>query len=234
MKRAQWIVGLVCLYLVIPDACFPWSGKVVEIVRADEIRVMMSNGTTENIRLYGIDSPGEPQPFGREAKLYTTGRVLGKTVEVIPIFRDNINRVIAYVNVDGQSLVEELLRNGMTWWYRKYVPWELGLANLEAEARKAGVGLWADSAPIPPWEFQPVPPSEGAGPTTPFSNSRRRSVREKIISEVGRSRKVIGDEGTVKRRIESLYRPEGVKEPPNLEYLERYKRYFERSRKKHE
>ena len=107
--KAQWIVGLICLYLVIPDACFPWSGKVVEIVRADEIRVMMSNGTTENIRFYGIDSPGEPQPFGREAKLYTTGRVLGNTVEVIPIFRDNVNRIVAYVNVDGKSLIGEVL-----------------------------------------------------------------------------------------------------------------------------
>ena len=56
----------------------------------------------------------------------------------------------------------------------------------------------------------------------------------KSYREVGPSRKVIGDEGNVKRRIERLYRPEVVKEPPSLEDLERYKRYFERSRKQHE
>jgi len=234
MKRLQWIVGLVCLYLVIPDASFPWSGKVVEVVRADEIRVMMGNGRTENIRLYGIDCPGEPQPFGREAKLYTTRRVLGQIVEVTPIFRDNVDRIIAFVNVNGKSLHEELLREGIAWWYRKYVPWDMRLAALEADARKKGVGLWAGSSPIPPWEFQPVPPSEGAGPATPFSTSIRRSAREKIISEVGPSRKVIGAEGSLKRRIERLYRPEGVQEPPSLEDLERYKCYFEKSIKQHE
>jgi hypothetical protein len=41
----------------------------------------------------------------------------------------------------------------MTWWYRKYVPFETELADLEEEARQAKRGLWAYPSPIPPWQF---------------------------------------------------------------------------------
>ena len=230
MKRVQWIAVLSCLFLLVPNASFPWSGKVVVIVKADQIKVLRDNAKIENVRLYGIVSPGEPQPFGKEAKAYTTKRLSGKTVEVTPILRDNFNRIIGYVKVDGHSFIDELLKNGMTWWYRKYVPWELGLASLEAKARRAGVGLWARPAPVPPWEFRPLGPREGAGPHTPFSLGRRGGVREKIIQEIGPSRKVIRAGGYVKRKIEKLCRPENVGEPFRLEDLEHCIRFLGRSR----
>ena len=39
------------------------------------------------------------------------------------------------------------------WWFRKYSKDET-LARLEAEARQAKRGLWADPKPIPPWEWR--------------------------------------------------------------------------------
>jgi micrococcal nuclease len=200
MKRLN-LALIFFVVLALPDVGLCWTGKVTGVVRADEIKVMKEGGQTENVRLYGIDCPVEPQEFGREAYLYTSQRVLGRTVEVRPLFRDHFDRVIAWVFVDGVNLSNELLKNGLAWWYKKYLPFEKGLERLEQEARKARIGLWSGNSPVPPWEYQPVP---GGGPenlsekTSPF---RRGRVREKIISEIGASKRVIGDAGSVREKL---------------------------------
>jgi micrococcal nuclease len=146
-------LALIILALLSPDLACAWEGKVVAVERADRIQVMKDVAKIETVRLYGIHSPGAPQPFGETARRYMLNRVLGKIVRVDSLIVDPFNRIIAWVYLDGECLNEELLRQGMTWWYRKYVPFETGLAALEEEARKAKVGLWANPSPIPPWEF---------------------------------------------------------------------------------
>ena len=47
-----------------------------------------------------------------------------------------------------------LVRAGLAWWYRQYVPKDTLLAELEAEARATKRGLWSDPAPVPPWEWR--------------------------------------------------------------------------------
>ena len=51
-------------------------------------------------------------------------------------------------------LNEELVRAGMCWWYRRYAPDDGTLAQLEADAKAAKRGLWADADPVPPWEWR--------------------------------------------------------------------------------
>ncbi len=148
-------IALHILMLLVPCFAAAWEGKVIAIERGDQIRVMQDIGKVETVRLYGIDSPGEPQPFGETARLYTHKRILGKTVRVEPIITDSFNRVIAWVYVDGESFNKELLRKGMAWWYRKYLPFEVELADLEEQARNDRIGMWAHPSPIPPWEFHP-------------------------------------------------------------------------------
>src|SRR5262249_1223923 len=55
---------------------------------------------------------------------------------------------------DGQSLGHELVRAGLTWWYRQHEPYDTTLPQLEAEARTTKYGLWADAHPRLPWEWQ--------------------------------------------------------------------------------
>jgi endonuclease YncB( thermonuclease family) len=115
-----------------------WEGKVIEITRADEIKVMKKDLSVESVRLYGIDGPIEPNPFGKEAAAATAKLVLGKIVKVQPLLLpDPWSRTIAWVSLDGESVNEALLKKGIVWWFRKYVPWEKQLAKLEAEAREA-------------------------------------------------------------------------------------------------
>ncbi len=40
------------------------------------------------------------------------------------------------------------------WWYRHYAKGDRDLEAAEKLARSAGRGLWADKAPVPPWEFR--------------------------------------------------------------------------------
>ncbi len=153
----------------------------------------------------------EPQDFGKAAHLYTSRRVLGGVVEVRPLFRDHFDRVIAWVFVDGECLNKELLRKGLAWWYKKYLTFEKELEMLEQEARKARVGLWSGNSPIPPWEYQPLP---GGGPenlSQKTSPIRRGRVREKIISETGASKRVIGDAGSVREKLMGPGEGEGKK-----------------------
>jgi micrococcal nuclease len=55
---------------------------------------------------------------------------------------------------DGTNVNHMLVRDGWCWWYEKYAPENVILAELQRRARRLGLGLWADPAPIPPWEWR--------------------------------------------------------------------------------
>ncbi len=116
---------------------------------------MLHNGKGERIRLHGIDCPEKRQAFGNRAKQFTSGRVFGKTVTVTVMDVDRYGRTVGEVILpDGKVLNHELVRAGLAWWYRKYAPDDGTLAQLEADARAAKRGLWADAEPVPPWEWR--------------------------------------------------------------------------------
>ena len=55
---------------------------------------------------------------------------------------------------DGDNLNQILVKEGMCWWYRKYAPGNTVLEELETDAREKRMGLWAETQPIPPWEWR--------------------------------------------------------------------------------
>ncbi len=69
---------------------------------------------------------------------------------------DRYGRTVALVTVETTLVNQELVRQGLAWVYARYCKrpvcreWE----RLEAEAREARRGLWADPRPVPPWEFR--------------------------------------------------------------------------------
>lgn len=112
-----------------------------------------------------------PQYYGQAAKDYVSQRALGKPVLVQPLpgsiegpwykprIRpyDRYGRIQAFVWVygeDGESLNEELLKKGQAWWYSPFVPFERGFKYLEDGARHNKVGLWTQTNPKPPWQWQ--------------------------------------------------------------------------------
>ena len=146
------VVVSFCLVCILFAADF--TGNVVAVTDGDTISVLHS-GKAERIRLNGIDCPEKAQPYGHKAKEAASALVFGKGVTVQTYGQDKYGRTIGEVILpDGQNVNQELVRAGMCWWYRKYAPGDATLERLETEAREAKRGLWADSHPIPPWEWR--------------------------------------------------------------------------------
>src|SRR5215467_660203 len=136
------------------QAAADFLGSVVSVLDGDTIEVL-HNHHVERIRLNGIDCPEKGQPYGKKAKQAASALVFGKQVTLKTYGLDKYGRTIADVLLpDGTNVNHELVKQGWCWWYRKYAPGNVVLEELERRARGAGLGLWANSAPIPPWEWR--------------------------------------------------------------------------------
>jgi len=147
---------LVTALWILPHPCLAsdFAGQVVGVIDGDTIKVL-HNGREEKVRLLGIDCPEKRQAFGNRAKQAASEFAFRKSVTVMSHGRDRYKRTIGEVILlDGKNLNQELVREGMCWWYRQYAPKDMKLERLEAEARTAKRGLWVDPNPIPPWEWR--------------------------------------------------------------------------------
>ena len=149
-------IGCAVIFLLLgtPLEAADYSGRVVGVIDGDTIEVLNGHHA-ERIRLSGIDCPEKGQAFGQRAKQAASALVFGKKVTIQTHGYDKYKRTLGDVFLsDGKNLNQELVRQGFCWWYRKYAPGDTVLEGLENEAREARKGLWADPAPIPPWEWR--------------------------------------------------------------------------------
>ena len=135
----------------------PGSARVVEVVDGDTLRVQV-DGTTETVRLLGIDTPETRHPtkpvecFGAEAserlaELAPAGAVvrLERDVEA----RDHYDRLLAYIYVTGGDGTEVLANTSMVAdGYAVALAIDPNrahrseIAALEQQARASAAGLW--------------------------------------------------------------------------------------------
>ncbi len=135
------------------------EGKVVGVADGDTITVLDSSNTQHKIRLSGIDAPEKKQPFGQRSKESLSDLVFDKAVTVETNKRDKYLREVGKVLVDGVDANLEQIKRGMAWHYKAYEHEQSAddrkvYAEAENEARAAGLGLWSDSVPMPPWELR--------------------------------------------------------------------------------
>ncbi len=132
-------------------------GEVVGIQDGDTIKVF-DGKKTEKVQLAGIDCPEKEQAYGKEAEAFTAKRIFRKEVLVVNKERDSYGRLLGEVYYkDGDKKVclnNELISNGLAWWYKHFYPTRTDLEALQNEAKEKQVGLWKDSNPIPPFEFR--------------------------------------------------------------------------------
>jgi endonuclease YncB( thermonuclease family) len=180
-KRHLFLLLIVWVLGIHVPACWgqEFVGKVVGVSDGDTITVLRDR-TPIKIRLHGIDSPESRQDFGSRAKSVTSELAFNQVVKVQRRDTDRYGRTVAEVILpDGRSLNQEVVRQGMAWWYRRYAPHDPTLSRLEAEARAAKRGLWSQPNPVPPWEWRsrgPVPPADLAGK---FLGNKRSHVYHK-------------------------------------------------------
>lgn len=131
-----------------------WSGAVTQLQSADRLTVDRA-GVATDIRLYGVDAPEAGQPQADEAKKLVTTAVTGQPVKVEVLTKDNLGVSVAMVTLsDGRNLSHALLEAGLAWWDRANAPEDRDLKKLNAVAIAAGKNIWADPAPLAPWDFR--------------------------------------------------------------------------------
>jgi len=130
-----------------------FAGEVVAVLDGDTVDILR-DGRPERVRLRNIDAPEKAQAFGQGAKQFTADLAFGQTVTICVADHDRYGRTVGDLLLpDGRMLNREIVAAGLAWWYRRYSD-DSSFAELEAAARAAHVGLWADAAPEPPWEFR--------------------------------------------------------------------------------
>ena len=105
------------------------------------------------VRINGIDAPERGQWYGDVATLHLQWLISGKAVGLKLKQKDTYGRWIATVYLDGADISEEMLKEGLAWHYKEHDS-NPRYAQLEAEAKQAGLGLWSDDRAVPPWEWR--------------------------------------------------------------------------------
>ena len=105
------------------------------------------------VRISGIDAPERGQYYGDVATLHLQWLISGKAVGLKLKQRDSYGRWIATAFLDGADIAEEMLKEGLAWHYKEHDS-NPRYAQLEAEAKQDGRGLWCDDRAVPPWEWR--------------------------------------------------------------------------------
>ncbi len=136
------------------------TGQVVGVSDGDTLKVLDSGRTLYTIRLMGIDAPEKGQAFGQKSKQSLSNLVYQRQIEVEWSKKDRYGRIVGKIfTSDGNDVCLAQVSSGMAWHYKQYAGEQIPAdraryAEAEAKARSAGLGLWRDQAPIPPWEWR--------------------------------------------------------------------------------
>jgi len=143
MRRALPILALLLLGAETPA---PRTATVSSVYDGDTFTL----DTGEKVRVSGVNTP-ELRPledYGVEAREATDSFVSGKTVDLSysSVERDGYGRLIAWVEVEGESLPEHLLERGLGHVFL-IPPVELGdvdaMNDAQEKAKKANRGIWS-------------------------------------------------------------------------------------------
>ena len=145
---------------------------VTAVVDGDTVRIRFRNGSTDTVRLLGVDTPetgaeNSPDEFegvpdtaagraclgaaGREATRFATDRLLGETVslrlDAQSDTRGYYDRLLAYVVVDGENFNHQLVARGYARVYDSTFTQSDRFYEAEAAAQDNGTRVWACRTP---------------------------------------------------------------------------------------
>ena len=130
---------------------------VTRVVDGDTIDVNMG-GSTQRVRLIGIDTPESVDPrqavecFGKEASLKLKGLIEGRKVrleaDASQDNKDKYGRILRYVWDGEENINLWMIREGYAfeYTYRDTYKYQAQFKETERTAREAKVGLWSPSS----------------------------------------------------------------------------------------
>lgn len=165
-----FLCGLRLLFALLagPASATLLEGRVINVADGDTLTVLDDRHQSHKVRLAGIDAPERGQPFGGRAKDALTTLTKQQRVSVEGGKTDRYRRRIGVVRVAPRECPAcppsidvglTLIGAGLAWHYRAYAR-EQSITDreqyrqAEKEARNRLEGLWADTAPTPPWDWR--------------------------------------------------------------------------------
>lgn len=152
LKRTLALLLLLLLLAAFP-ALADIRGKVVSVHDGDTLTVVIDRRQVR-VRLSDIDAPELRQPFGTRSRQSLAEMCFGKEAVLDVQGEDHYHRSLARVTCDGKDANAEQVRRGYAWIFVRYAPRNSPLYALEAEAKAARRGLWADPSPVAPWDWR--------------------------------------------------------------------------------
>ncbi len=156
-EQQEWGVVNLSLPTEIKDTAGTYY-TVTKVTDGDTLQVDI-NGTTERVRLIGINTPETVDPrrdvqcFGKEASERMKDLAYKKLVRLendpSQDTRDTYGRLLAYVYLeDGQMLNKKMIADGYAYEYTYIKPYlyQTEFRELQTLARTSKRGLWADNA----------------------------------------------------------------------------------------
>lgn len=130
-----------------------FKGNVIRVLDGDTIEVLQENKPVR-VRLANIDAPEKRQAFGRWSTNQLKGLVAAQPVTVTYTQSDRYGRIIGRVfTTNGIEVNRFMVKSGAAWVYERYNT-DKALPAMQREAQTQKRGLWADSQPVPPWEWR--------------------------------------------------------------------------------
>ena len=135
------------------------SIEIIKVIDGDSLRIRIDESSPITVRLYGIDAPEYKQKYGKEAQYFLHDLVNNNAIESLEIINiDRYDRPVVVMSLaHGLSVQEELLKNGMAWYYERFCKIEALCVNFKKLAKNAKnerLGLWADASPKAPWNWK--------------------------------------------------------------------------------
>ena len=132
------------------------KAKIIAIKDGDTIVALLEGNVQKTLRLAEVDCPESGQPFGKNAKQFTSSQVFSKEITFYETDTDRYGRTIAKVYYNnGKYLSEEIIKVGLGWWYHQYSK-NKELGKMQDNAKSKGLGLWQDKEVISPYEWRKI------------------------------------------------------------------------------
>ena len=153
---ARIVVTLLTWSLAIIASAAQLQGRVVHVIDGDGLIVLVGEKRV-NVRIEHIDAPEKGQPYGTASRQSLIAICGGEVATIQASGKDRNGRTLARVSCNGVDAGAEQVRRGMAWVFERYAPADSLLYAVQAEARAARRGLWAQQEPVPPWKWRHPP-----------------------------------------------------------------------------
>lgn len=153
MQLNKKIIAVTLFITATGTSAQTFTGQVVSIADGDTLTVLVDGNRQVKVRLAEIDAPEKKQPFGTRSRQALGDLCFRKPAEIKTQTIDRYGRTVARVKCAGRDANADQVRTGMAWVYDRYVT-DRSLYAVQAEAKAARRGLWADAAPVPPWDWR--------------------------------------------------------------------------------